>query len=107
MRIIIFLWLVMSLSHSDNTLQETKNSSIGNKAIIDLTAKEKEYLNNNPVTYAGDPNWLPFEAFDKNGNYIGIIADHIEVVEKKLHKKFGNIITKNWMDTLELSKKKC
>ncbi len=49
---------------------------------IELTQKEQEYLNNNPVTYAGDPNWLPFEAFDKNGNYTGIIAEHIEIVEK-------------------------
>ena len=73
---------------------------------IELTKQEKEYLNKNPITYAGDPNWLPFEAFDNNGNYIGIISEHIEIVEKKLHKKFDKIITKNWLDTLELSKKR-
>ena len=73
---------------------------------IALTKQEKEYLNNNSITYAGDPNWLPFEAFDKNGNYTGIIAEHIEIVEKKLHKKFDKVITKNWLDTLELSKKR-
>jgi len=73
---------------------------------IELTQKEQEYLNSNPVTYAGDPNWLPFEAFDAKGNYTGIIAEHIEIVEKKLHKKFDKIITKNWLDTLALSKKR-
>ncbi len=73
---------------------------------IALTIQEKEYLNNNPVTYAGDPNWLPFEAFDTNGNYTGIIAEHIEIVEKKLNKKFDKIITNHWLDTLELSKKR-
>jgi len=62
-------------------------------------------LQNNTITYAGDPNWLPYEAFDIKGNYIGIIAEHIEIVEKKLNKKFDKVITKNWMDTLELSKK--
>ena len=73
---------------------------------IALTKQEKEYLNNNSITYAGDPNWLPFEAFDKNGNYTGIIAEHIKIVEKKLNKKFDKVITKNWLDTLELSKKR-
>ena len=73
---------------------------------IELTQKEQEYLYNNPITYAGDPNWLPFEAFDKNGNYTGIIAEHIEIVEKKLNKKFDKVITENWLDTLELSKRR-
>ena len=73
---------------------------------IELTQKEQEYLNSNPVTYAGDPNWLPFEAFDTKGNYTGIIAEHIEIVEKKLNKKFDKIITNHWLDTLELSKKR-
>ncbi len=71
---------------------------------IELTQVEQEYLNNNTITYAGDPNWLPYEAFDKNGNYTGIIAEHIEILEKKLNKKFDKIITKHWLDTLELSK---
>ncbi len=71
---------------------------------IELTHVEQEYLSNNSITYAGDPNWLPFEAFDKNGNYAGIIAEHIEILERKLNKKFDKIITKNWLDTLELSK---
>ena len=73
---------------------------------IELTQKEQEYLNNTHITYAGDPKWLPFEAFDDNGNYIGIVAEHIEIVEKKLNKKFDKIITNHWLDTLELSKKR-
>jgi len=73
---------------------------------IALSSEEKNYLKHNSFTYAGDPNWLPFEAFDTNGNYTGIIAEHIEIVEKKLHKKFDKIITKNWLGTLELSKKR-
>jgi len=69
-----------------------------------LSEQEKEYIKNNTITYAGDPQWLPFEAFDDNGNYSGIVAEHIEIVEKKLHKKFDKIITNHWLDTLELSK---
>jgi PAS domain S-box-containing protein len=78
----------------------------GNAGNIDLTQAEKEYLQKNNVTYAGDPNWLPFEAFDKSDNYIGIIADHIDIIENRLNIKFEKVITKNWLDTLKLSKTK-
>ncbi|RLA84471.1 MAG: hypothetical protein DRG78_01310 [Epsilonproteobacteria bacterium] len=81
------------------------NSLFANEPKLNLTPQEKEYLKNTTITYAGDPNWLPFEAFDKQGKYIGIISEHIEIIEKKLDLKFKKIITKNWSDTLELSKK--
>jgi len=72
---------------------------------IEFTSKEKDYLANNTITFAGDPNWLPFEAFDKQGHYVGIIAEHIKIIEDRLDIKFKKIITKDWLDTLELSKK--
>jgi len=40
----------------------------------------------------------------KSGNYIGIIADHITMIENRLNTKFEKVITKSWLDTLELSK---
>jgi len=76
---------------------------LGNE--IKLTNEEKEYLKNNTFTYAGDPNWLPFEAFDDKGKYVGVIAEHVDIIENKLNLKFKKIITKHWLDTLELSKK--
>ncbi len=71
-----------------------------------LSNEEKEYLQNNTITYAGDPNWLPYEAFDEQGQYVGIISEHIDIIEKELDIKFKKIITKDWLDTLELSKKR-
>jgi len=76
----------------------------GDAVKIDLSQEEKSYLQENSVTYAGDPDWLPFEAFDTSGNYIGIIADHITMIENRLNIKFEKVITKSWLDTLELSK---
>ncbi len=73
---------------------------------MEFTPKERDYLANNTITFAGDPNWLPFEAFDKHGQYIGIISEHIDIIEKKLDIKFQKIITKDWLETLELSKKR-
>lgn len=78
----------------------------GNVENIDLTQEEQEYLQENSITYAGDPDWLPFEAFDKNGNYLGIIADHMTIIENRLNIKFEKVITKSWLDTLALSKTK-
>ena len=71
----------------------------------DLTQEEKEYLKDNSFTYAGDPNWLPFEAFNNDGEYTGIVSEHIEILEKNLKIKFKKIITKDWTETLNLSKK--
>ena len=61
---------------------------------IELIHVEQEYLSNNSITYAGDPNWLPFEAFDKNGNYAGIIAEHIEILEKNSIKSLIRLLQK-------------
>jgi len=72
-----------------------------------LTKAEKEYLTQNPiVTFTGDPNWLPFEAFDKNGHYIGIVADYLKELKKELGVSFKPIVVKKWEDTLKHSLKK-
>ena len=88
------------------SLQDKWFLTHGDAVKIDLSQEEKAYLQESTITYAGDPNWLPFEAFDKSGKYIGIIADHIEIVENRLHTKFDQVVTKNWLETLELSKTK-
>ena len=59
MRIIIFVFLIYSQLIALH---------------VDYTTEEKEWIKNNPtITYVGDPNWLPFEAFNKNGKYIKCI----------------------------------
>jgi len=80
------------------------NTLYANETKINFTSQEKEYLKQNTFTYAGDPNWLPFEAFNKQNKYIGIISEHIDIIEQKLDIKFKKIITKDWLETLELSK---
>ncbi len=70
---------------------------------IKLTQKEKRWLDENPtITFAGDPNWLPFEAFDKSGKYIGIVADYLQSIEELISLKFNPIQTKNWSETTTL-----
>ncbi|MFT5661170.1 MAG: PAS domain S-box-containing protein [Sulfurimonas sp.] len=69
-----------------------------------LTSQEKEYLNQHKsFTFTGDPNWLPFEAFDKNGVYIGIVADYLNVIENNTNIKFEKVVSKTWSDAINLA----
>ena len=45
--------------------------------ILDLTQSVIQWIQDYPeITFTGDPNWLPYEAFTRQGEYIGIVADH-------------------------------
>ncbi len=38
---------------------------------LELTQKEQEWLKEHPsIRFAGDPNYLPYEGYDKKGTYI-------------------------------------
>ena len=83
--------------YNDNTLD------------IKLNQKEKEYLKNkNSIAMCIDPNWMPFEKFDENGNYIGMTADYYKLFEKTLNIKFDVIRTTSWNESIEFAKqRKC
>ncbi|MDG6773177.1 transporter substrate-binding domain-containing protein [Thiomicrorhabdus sp. ZW0627] len=54
-----------------------------------LTAEEKAWLSEHPIIrLASDYGWPPFEQMSKNGNYEGIIADYMKLVESRLGVKF-------------------
>lgn len=74
-----------------------------------LTDKEKEYLQKKEsITMCIDPNWMPFEKFDKQGNYIGMTADYYKLFEKSLSTKFTLLKTKTWSESLKLAQeRKC
>ncbi len=66
-----------------------------------LTADEKKWLTEHPrIRFTGDPGWLPQEAFDENGKYIGIAADYLEYIEEKLPIKFERIPSHNWEESV-------
>ena len=70
---------------------------------VKFTKEEKAWIEKNPlVTYVGDPDWLPFEAFDKNGNYVGIVADLLKYIEKTTSLKFKIIKTDSWSESVKI-----
>jgi len=72
---------------------------------IVLTEAEQQWLTANPsVKFTGDPNWLPYEAFDENGKYIGIVAEHLSLIEKTTGLKFKMSPSKTWTESTEKAK---
>ncbi|PPD04766.1 MAG: histidine kinase [Methylobacter sp.] len=52
---------------------------------IALSPEDRQWLTAHPVIrLTGDPNWLPYEAFDANGKHIGMVADYLHLIEKQL-----------------------
>uniref|UniRef100_UPI0040475A82 response regulator n=1 Tax=Aliarcobacter sp. TaxID=2321116 RepID=UPI0040475A82 len=69
---------------------------------IKLTDEERVWLEKHQIIkYAGNPNYMPFESFDSNGNYVGIVAEHLNWIEQNLGIRFEKIKTKTWSETLE------
>ena len=72
-----------------------------------LSAQEKEYLIANPtITLTGDPHWLPYEGIDSHGNYIGIVADILDIFEKRLGISIERNIGATWQDSVSLFQRK-
>ncbi len=100
---------------SIDTINVLKKRWFGNSSYIptnsslDLSEKEKAYLDKkDSITMCIDPNWMPFEKFDKNGNYVGMSADYFKIFSQILNKEFSIIKTKKWSESIEFAKsRKC
>jgi ABC-type amino acid transport substrate-binding protein/serine phosphatase RsbU (regulator of sigma subunit) len=87
------------IGHDHDTVKENRKTSH-----IKLTKEEKKYLKEHPVVkFAGDPNWLPFEAFKKDGTYIGIVSEHLHLMEQFADIKFKAIKTNSWNESVQLA----
>ncbi len=68
---------------------------------IRLTTEERAWLARHPVIrLAPDPDFPPVEFFDSKGNYRGIAAELVALVEKKLPIRFEIVHLKNWDEVL-------
>ena len=69
---------------------------------ITLEKEEKEWLKAHPhVTMAGSADWLPYEAFNNRGDYIGIISGYLEYIESTLGIKIHKTPAISWSETLK------
>ena len=70
-----------------------------------FSAEEQAWLAAHPIVrIAPDPDFPPIEFIDKDGNYRGIAADFIHLLEKKLPLKFEIVALENWNEVVKQAK---
>jgi PAS domain S-box-containing protein len=66
-----------------------------------LSTKEKRYLKKKQlIKMCVDPDWMPYESIEK-GKHIGIAADIMKDLSKRLHVPFELVKTKTWDESLQ------
>ena len=72
------------------------------KLKIKLSEKEKQWLETHKkIRFTADPNYMPYESFDKNGSYRGMVADYLKIIEDNLNISFEKVVTKSWSESLQ------
>jgi polar amino acid transport system substrate-binding protein len=55
-----------------------------------------------------DPNWLPYDAFDKQGKHIGLNTNFINIFRKQLPIPIEIVHTRSWSESLQFARqRKC
>lgn len=102
-RIVVFIvvfFIVLPLSKSADSSNQEKEYS------LDLTLQEKKWLqDNSEISFTGDPNWLPYEAFTPQGNYVGIVAAHLDIISQLTGLTFKINPSQTWTESTEKAKK--
>lgn len=76
-------------------------------APIQLTPEEKAWIKTHQtINFVGDPDWLPFEGVDDRGEYVGIVADILSLIEQKTSLHFNILHTSSWQESLKVMKEK-
>jgi len=75
---------------------------------IELNKDERAYLNTKVIKYCINPDGLPFEGLNENGEHSGISSDYYTLFEKVLSAKFKLVKTENWNESITYVKEgKC
>jgi len=97
--ITFFLIIFMTLAVAPTASAESHSSK------LKLSKSERVWLKSKPVVkFTGDPNWLPYEAFDENGEYIGIVAEHLDLIARMTNLKFEMSPSATWTESTEKAK---
>lgn len=77
-------------------------SDAGNE--IDMTAQERQFLKQKGrVTMCVDPDWMPLERIE-GGRHVGIAADYMAILQKRLGIPIELVPTENWVQSVEFAK---
>jgi PAS domain S-box-containing protein len=71
---------------------------------VQLKDSELTWLRSHgPISFTADPNWLPFEAFEKDGTYIGIVSEHLRLVEERTAITFEKQVPESWSEAVAMA----
>ncbi|MES9964757.1 MAG: EAL domain-containing protein [Candidatus Sedimenticola sp. 20ELBAFRAG] len=77
----------------------------GNSSQPQLSPEERAWLSaHQNIRLAPDPEFNPVEYFDSEGRYLGMAADYVALVEKRLGINFEIVRLSNWNEALEQAK---
>ncbi len=70
-----------------------------------LTPEERAWLDahSGEIRLAPSPNWEPLEFFNESGDYVGLVADYMHLIEKRLGFTFKIIRIDTWENVLTLA----
>ena len=89
-------------SDSSESLSKKEQAPFNRRYILNET--EIKWIENHPeVSFTGDPNWLPYEAFKEDGSYVGIVADYLNLIEQKTGLKFSPIPVSSWSESIKMA----
>lgn len=73
-----------------------------------LTPEERTWLEAHAgnIRMAPSPFWEPMEFFDDAGNYKGLVADYMRLIEERLGFEFTIVKASTWYDVIEMAKKR-
>ena len=94
-----FCVVLFLLFFPDSIVTATSPDSLG------FSTEELAWMEAHPVVrLAPDPDFPPIEFLDEHGNYLGIAADFISLLEKKLPIRFEIVLLKNWNEVIRQAK---
>lgn len=90
-------------------LFNVSSPSLSMCATVALNNREQYYVQTHgPVTLCVDPDWIPFERINENGEHEGIAADLLHLVAERTGLTFKLVNTASWDESLAASKEgKC
>ncbi|MEG3640382.1 transporter substrate-binding domain-containing protein [Magnetococcus sp. PR-3] len=70
-----------------------------------LTGQQQAYLRDKGgVSYCVDPNWMPYERIDEAGYHVGMSADYMALMSRRLGVPFRLVASQSWSDTLRMTR---
>jgi len=80
-----------------------QQSEANQKNKIILSQLERDWLKKHHVIrFTGDPNWLPFEAFTEDGEYVGFVSSILNLLSVRADLNIQHIPSQNWEDALRM-----